>query len=245
MTSTQASRRTVFRTIAQTTYSERPDFDLTPLYDQSSIDGLEADIQTVVAAWFDHDAHKSVEECVCNYPLSYVDFWPPDEYSSATRYEMSQLFQVFLLEELHGWNHETALIEYLECRPALCEQLDLTERGHVRANRLPSGTPFEAEIPRHHAQLFSSDDGDFTAVVPAVTCPPLTALRVLNASGAAATMAMMNIPATICGIPIAVATFSVPRTAAYAPTMIATRPPVAKPISSRPRCTSSLCSRPR
>ena len=85
MTSPQASRRTVFRTIAQTSYSEWPVYDSTPLYDRSSLDGLEADIQTVAAAWFDHDAHKSVEECVCNYPLSYVDFRPHDSYSGATR----------------------------------------------------------------------------------------------------------------------------------------------------------------
>jgi len=38
---------------------------------------------------------------------------------------MDTLFRVFLLKELHGWAHETALIEYLECRPALCDQLDL------------------------------------------------------------------------------------------------------------------------
>ena len=44
----------------------------------------------------------------------------------------------------------------------LVEQLGLIERGHVRANRLPSVTPFEAETPRHHTRLFSGDDGDFT-----------------------------------------------------------------------------------
>jgi IS4 transposase len=38
---------------------------------------------------------------------------------------MDTLFRVFLLKELHGWEHETALIEYLECRPALREQLGL------------------------------------------------------------------------------------------------------------------------
>ncbi|MBP2252878.1 hypothetical protein J2754_003240 [Halarchaeum solikamskense] len=30
-----------------------------------------------------------------------------------------------MLKELHGWDHETVLVEYLECRPALCKQLGL------------------------------------------------------------------------------------------------------------------------
>nr|WP_205742827.1 hypothetical protein [Halobellus limi] len=38
---------------------------------------------------------------------------------------MDTLFRVFILKECHGWDHETALIEYLECRPVLCEQLGL------------------------------------------------------------------------------------------------------------------------
>lgn len=36
---------------------------------------------------------------------------------------MSQLFRVFLLETLHGWDHETALLEYLDQQPELCEEL--------------------------------------------------------------------------------------------------------------------------
>jgi hypothetical protein len=38
---------------------------------------------------------------------------------------MDPLFRVFVLKECHGWHHETALVEYLACRPVLCEQLDL------------------------------------------------------------------------------------------------------------------------
>jgi hypothetical protein len=38
---------------------------------------------------------------------------------------MDTLFRVFLLKELHEWAHGTALIEYLKCRPALCDQLNL------------------------------------------------------------------------------------------------------------------------
>jgi IS4 transposase len=124
MPSTQTSRRSVFRTIAQATYSEWPAYTSTPLYDQRSLDGLEADIRTVAAVWFEHDAHESVEEFISYLPLAYVDFQLHDRYTGTTQYEMSQLMRVFLLKELHGWDHETALVEYLQRRPALCRRLD-------------------------------------------------------------------------------------------------------------------------
>jgi IS4 transposase len=38
---------------------------------------------------------------------------------------MDSLFRVFVLKELHGLEHETALSEYLKNRPVLCEQLGL------------------------------------------------------------------------------------------------------------------------
>ncbi|MDW7539298.1 transposase [Haloferax volcanii] len=38
---------------------------------------------------------------------------------------MDTLFRVFVLKELHGWEHETALYEYLESHPVLCERLGL------------------------------------------------------------------------------------------------------------------------
>ncbi|GGM51820.1 hypothetical protein GCM10009006_36260 [Haloarcula argentinensis] len=38
---------------------------------------------------------------------------------------MAQLFRLFLLKELHGWTHETALFTYLTHHVELCEQLGL------------------------------------------------------------------------------------------------------------------------
>jgi hypothetical protein len=38
---------------------------------------------------------------------------------------MDTLFRVFLLKEIHGWEHETRLVEYLEQSPTLCEKLGL------------------------------------------------------------------------------------------------------------------------
>jgi hypothetical protein len=51
---------------------------------------------------------------ICHLPLEHVEFEPHDCYTGRTRYEMGQLFRAFLLKELHGWAHETALIEYLQ-----------------------------------------------------------------------------------------------------------------------------------
>ncbi len=95
------------------------------MYDRSSLAGLEEDIRTVAATWFDHEAHDSVTEFVAHYPLTYVEFRPDDRYSRATRYEMAQLLRAFLLKEIHGWTHETALATYLTQRPKLREQLCL------------------------------------------------------------------------------------------------------------------------
>jgi len=40
---------------------------------------------------------------------------------------METLFRVFVLKELHGWSHETVLIQYLESQPDICQTLDLEE----------------------------------------------------------------------------------------------------------------------
>ncbi|EMA24855.1 transposase (TCE33) [Haloarcula marismortui ATCC 33799] len=57
--------------------------------------------------------------------MAYVEFGPHDRYSGAIQYEMAQLFRLFLLKELHGWAHETALLTYLSHHPELREQLDI------------------------------------------------------------------------------------------------------------------------
>jgi IS4 transposase len=119
------SQRTVFRRIAQQSYAEWPAYDSTPLYDRSSLAGLEEDIRTVASTWFDHQAHRSVDEFASHYPVAYFQFRPHDRYSGATQYGMAQLFRLFLLKELHGWTHETALRTYLTHHPELCEQLGL------------------------------------------------------------------------------------------------------------------------
>jgi hypothetical protein len=76
-----------------------------PLYDRNSTSGLAEDVHVLASVWFDHDAHESVEEFVCHWPLSYVDFDTHDRYAGHTRYEMEQLFRAFLIKALHGWAH--------------------------------------------------------------------------------------------------------------------------------------------
>lgn len=105
-----------------TSYYEWPVYESTPLYDRSSLSGLEEDIRTVAAVWFDHKAHEPVDRFVCHLPVAYVDFQPHDRYVGSTRYDMPQLMRVFLLKELHDWTHETALVEYLEQQPTLRRQ---------------------------------------------------------------------------------------------------------------------------
>jgi hypothetical protein len=75
--------------------------------------------------WFRHDVHDSVDAFVCSVPLAYFRFGVHDRYAGSTRYEMHTLFRVFVLKESHGWSHKTALIEYLNRHPSLCDQLGL------------------------------------------------------------------------------------------------------------------------
>jgi len=125
MSSGHISRRTIFRRIARHPHIEWPAYDSTPLYDRSSLGGLEADVRTVSERWFRHDAHESVDGFVCSVPLTYFRFEAQDCYAGSTSYHMQTLFRVFLLKECHGWNHETALIEYLTQHPDLCDRLGL------------------------------------------------------------------------------------------------------------------------
>ncbi|RJX50556.1 transposase [Halonotius pteroides] len=123
MPHTSQSCRTTFRRIAQQKYGEWPAYNSTPLYDRTSLAGLESDIRTVSKTWFDYESHDSIEEFVCVLPLAYFRFSAHDRYAGLTRYQMDTLFRVFVLQECHGWEHETALVGYLGNRPDLCEQL--------------------------------------------------------------------------------------------------------------------------
>jgi IS4 transposase len=119
----QPSQREVFREIATTPYRDWPAYEATPLYDRSSLGGLEEDVRTVAKIWFEHDAHESIEDFVCCLPLAYVAFEAHDRYTGPTRYGMEQLVRAFLLKELYGWEHESTLAKYLDQCPSVREHL--------------------------------------------------------------------------------------------------------------------------
>lgn len=123
VTTTCESRRVVFRKIARRSVTNWPTYDSTALYDRSSLGGLESDVRTVSTHWFKHDAHNSVEQFVCSLLLAYFRFEAHDQYAGWTHYEMDTLFRLFVLKELHGWEHETPLVEYLDTNPDLRERL--------------------------------------------------------------------------------------------------------------------------
>ncbi|WP_058365913.1 transposase [Haloparvum sedimenti] len=125
MVSTPVSRRTVFRRLAQRSFVEWPVYDSTSLYDRTSLAGLESDVRTVSEMWFGSESHNSVVEFVWSLPLAYFRFDAHDCYGGATRFQMDTLFRVFVLKELHGWDHETPLVEYLDSHSNLCEELGL------------------------------------------------------------------------------------------------------------------------
>ena len=124
MARTRESRCTVFRHIAQLSYVDWPTYATTPLFELiSSRAGIGHSL--VAEAWFNQDEHGPVESFVHAVPLEYVQFDAHDRYAGSTRYEMETLFRLFLLKECHGWDHETALIEYLSQHPPLCDRLGL------------------------------------------------------------------------------------------------------------------------
>jgi hypothetical protein len=152
MPPTRESRQDVFRRIAQRPHADWPLYDATPLYERDSPGGLASDIRTVSQTWFKHDAHNSVEEFVCTLPLAYFTFDAHDCYAESTRYEMDTLFRMFVLKELHGWEHETALLEYLESHPGLRERLALgsipDQFSSARRTRMPL-SPANRNNPSH------------------------------------------------------------------------------------------------
>ncbi len=86
-------------------------YDSTPLYDRTSLAGLESDVRVVSETWFGREEHDSINKFIRSFPLAYFIFDAHDCYTIATRYRMDTLFRVFVLKECHGWSHETALVK--------------------------------------------------------------------------------------------------------------------------------------
>ncbi|MFB6300748.1 MAG: proteasome assembly chaperone family protein [Halobacteriales archaeon] len=63
----------------------------------------------------------------------------------------------------------------------LVDHLELVETGHVTTSDLPSITPFENGVPRHHSRLFSRSDLDITVLVNELFIPVWAADQFSNA----------------------------------------------------------------
>ncbi|ELY94340.1 transposase (TCE33) [Natrialba chahannaoensis JCM 10990] len=74
-----------------------------------------------------------------------MDFQPHDGYTGPTRYEMTPLVRVFLLKALHGWDYETALIEYLR------------NHSHLRSELGLDSVPVQSTLWRSWHERFSTD----------------------------------------------------------------------------------------
>ena len=125
MSPTDESRRSVFQQISQQSYVDWPAYDSRPLFDRTSLSALESDVDIVAETWFAQDEHEAVDPFVSALPLAYIRFDAHDCYTDSASYGMETLFRLFLLKELHGWDHETALVEYLSQQPDLCNRLGL------------------------------------------------------------------------------------------------------------------------
>ena len=73
-----------------------------------------------------------------------------DCYTDLTSYEMQTLFRLFLLKECHGWDRETALVEYLSQHPNFCERLGLEMVPDQSTLWRSWHQRFTADLPRHH-----------------------------------------------------------------------------------------------
>jgi hypothetical protein len=59
--STRESRRTVFRQIAQLSFVDWFTYGSSPLFDRTSLPGLESDVRLVAETWFTQDEHEVVD----------------------------------------------------------------------------------------------------------------------------------------------------------------------------------------
>ena len=96
------SRRTVFRQIAQRSYAEWPTYESSPLFDRTSLPGVESDVRLVAETWFNQEGHEAVEPFVYAVPLASVQVDAHDRYAGSASYEMETLFRLFLLKDCHG-----------------------------------------------------------------------------------------------------------------------------------------------
>lgn len=126
MAATTMSKRAVFRTIAahpdcHWPYYRLPDTE----YTADDLSALEHDVHRLASVWFKHDAHEDVEAFICWCPLHYLDFSPHDAHPTwhAQSKPVVPMVRALMLMDLHGWEHETAFVEFLDERPDIVDTL--------------------------------------------------------------------------------------------------------------------------
>jgi IS4 transposase len=115
----------VFQALIGSTHSHWPAYDTEPLYSRDSTAGLQSDIRVISREWFREDSHDSIGQFLSHLPLAYFDFAAHDRYGASTTYDMESLFRVFLFKHVHGWEHETDLLEFFRNHPTLRADLGL------------------------------------------------------------------------------------------------------------------------
>ena len=93
-----------------------------PYFEVDDPDGWVYDVATVAQGWFEHTEHNDIEEILYRARYAYFDLSSHDPYDGRG-YPMLPLFLAFIVKELHGWEHESALCAYLKANPSLLDQL--------------------------------------------------------------------------------------------------------------------------
>lgn len=115
-----------------------------PFYEADDPDGWVYDVATVAQGWFKHDDHDDLEEMLYPGRFAYFDL-PAHDPFGGQGYSMLPLFLTFIIKELHGWQHESALHAYLEANPALRRDIGL------------DSLPVQSTLWRTWNQRFSAD----------------------------------------------------------------------------------------
>lgn len=126
MPSTVASKRAVFRTIADHSDYHWPAYrDPATEYTATDLEAFEHDVHRLAGEWFKHEAHDDVEAFLSWCPLHHLDFSPYDNHTSWHVYTKSvvPMVRALMLLALYGWEHETAFVAYLDERPDLVDEL--------------------------------------------------------------------------------------------------------------------------
>ena len=126
MVATSASKRAVFQTIAETDEKHWPYYRCpSENYTADDLDALKHDVSTLAHEWFQHDAHDNVEEFISLCPFDYFEFASYDTFPNwhTQSKPVVPMLRALMLMHLHGWEHETPLVTYLDEQEGLADAL--------------------------------------------------------------------------------------------------------------------------